>query len=102
VDPSLALDEDQLMIARLMQEEEDLLRAQELQNDYYSGNRPPTAAATRGGNARAYDYGGAAGYRAPDSDRMERLIPDSRQELFGDEWEMSEHIGGGVQNHHNT
>jgi hypothetical protein len=32
---------------------------------------------------------------------MERLIPDSRQELFGDEWEMNEHYGGGVQNHHN-
>lgn len=91
------------MIARLMQEEEDLLRAQELQNDYYSGNRPPTAAATRGGgNARGYDDGGAAGYRAPDADRMERLIPDSRQELFGDDWEMNEHVGSGMRNHHIT
>ena len=90
------------MIARLMQEEEDLLRSQELQNDYYSENRPPTATATRGGNVRVYDDAGASGYRAPDADRMERLIPDSRQELFGDEWEMREHIGGGVQNHHNA
>jgi hypothetical protein len=37
------LDEDQLLIAKLMEEEEDALRAQELQNDYYMGNRPPTA-----------------------------------------------------------
>jgi hypothetical protein len=43
IDPTMGLDEDALLIAKLMQEEEDLLRAQELQNDYYAGNRPPTA-----------------------------------------------------------
>jgi hypothetical protein len=36
-------DEDQEMIARLMQEEDDRIRAEQLQNDYYMGNRPPTA-----------------------------------------------------------
>jgi hypothetical protein len=36
-------DENEELIARLMQEEEDELRAKELQNDYYTGNRPPTA-----------------------------------------------------------
>jgi hypothetical protein len=36
-------DENEEAIARLMQEEEDHMRAEMLQNDYYSGNRPPTA-----------------------------------------------------------
>ena len=80
-----------------MQEEEDLLRAQELQNDYYTGNRPPTAVARGTNNTRSNaviedDFGGM-GYRAPDETRFDRLIPDPREELFGDEWDMNEHIG---------
>ena len=93
MDPTLALDEDQLLIARLMQEEEDLLRAQELQNDYYAGNRPPTAT----NRVPREDPMEAAGYRAPDEARFDRLISDSRNDLFADDWEMNEHIGGGMQ-----
>ena len=33
------------------------------------------------------------GYRAPDEARFDRLIPDPRQELFDDEWDMNEHAG---------
>lgn len=35
--------EDEEMIAKLLQEQEDEERAKQLQNDYYMGNRPPTA-----------------------------------------------------------
>jgi len=86
------------LIAKLMQEEEDLLRAQELQNDYYSGNRPPTAVGRGNNNTRTNaamedDFGGM-GYRAPDETRYDRLIADPRDELFTEEWDFNEHIGG--------
>ena len=80
-------DRDAEMIARLMQEEEDALKAAELQNDYYSGNRPPTAVQSSGVPS--------IGSRHPPMQHQEpayeRLIPDSRQELY-DDWQMDEHV----------
>lgn len=35
-------------------------------------------------------------YRAPDESRFDRLISDSRHELFGDDWDMNEHFGGEI------
>lgn len=95
IDPTMGLDEDTLLIAKLMQEEEDLLRAQELQNDYYAGNRPPTAQSRSKNHNTNAGWQDDAGVRAADEQRFDKLISDSRHDLFDDnEWELNEHFGG--------
>lgn len=89
----MELDENQLLIARLMQEEEDALKAQELQNDYYSGNRPPTA---KGPPARKQREEPSYVNEEPVYDR---LISDPRAEVFGvpgidEDWIMDENFPG--------
>ena len=68
------------MIARIMQEEEDRMRAEQLQNDYYTGNRPPTATAPRQRQPEA----------TVEEPVYDRLIPDPR-EYLEEQWAMDEH-----------
>ena len=71
-----------------MQEEEDAMHAQQLQNDYYTGNRPPTAKPQRATQSHQVED-------LPDTNPVyERLIPDPRDELMGaGDWDlMDEHI----------
>ena len=39
----MEMDDDAMLIARMMQEEEDRAEAERIQNEIYAGTRPPTA-----------------------------------------------------------
>lgn len=93
------LDEDQVLIARLMQEEEDRLRAEQLQNDYYTGNRPPTAVSRDQpiGTGRSMQPSIPSNDYIPDQPaRYERLIPDPRSEVFEEDWAMMDENNPGA------
>lgn len=86
-----------------MQEEEDALKAQELQNDYYSGNRPPTAK----GRPPARHQREEPAY-VNEEPVYDRLISDPRAELYGhggpgidEDWIMDEHYPGFPASTHN-
>ncbi|CDW86603.1 UNKNOWN [Stylonychia lemnae] len=104
---NIQLDPNEELIARLMDEEDDIQIASELQQNFYAGGNPESRDGRS--NKNAVPQRSSQRQQQPPRNRVEEvpqhemLIPDARQN-FGDEWGMDEHalydgVGAGHNDH---